>query len=88
MITLERLEEIFDESSSRPKDVDRHMKALTLLRDRIPYDVCESIIIGADHDKVFLCAVEYALPYMSEDDARALSNGSCFIEDDCFSMFV
>jgi hypothetical protein len=87
MITLERLEEILDESPES-KHTDRHMAALILLRDRIPYDVCKSIIIGADHDKVFLCEVEYALPYISEADAYILSASRCFIEDDCFSMFV
>jgi hypothetical protein len=87
MITEERLEEILDESHDS-KHADRQMAALILLRDRIPYDVCDSIICGADHDKVFLCSVEQVLPHISEEDAYILSASSVFIEDDSLSMFV
>jgi hypothetical protein len=47
MITREKLEKILDDDSKHPfqeKEVDHKMKALILLRDKIPYEVCKGII--------------------------------------------
>jgi len=46
MITREKLEEILDDDSKRlfqEKEIDHKMKALILLREKIPYEVCKVI---------------------------------------------
>jgi hypothetical protein len=93
MITREKLEEILDDDSKRPfqeKEVDYKMKALTLLREKIPYDVCGGIIVGAEHDQIYLCDLYEVLPYIDEDDAKILADCNLFIDSDCgcLSMFV
>ena len=93
MITREKLEEILDDDSKRPfkeKEVDHKMKALTLLRDRIPYEVCKGIIGGAEHDQIYLCDIDEVLPYINEEDANVLADCNLFIDSDCdcLSMFA
>ena len=93
MITREKLEEILDDDSKRSfkeKEVDHKMKALTLLRDRIPYEVCKGIIVGAEHDQIYLCDIDEVLPYINEEDANVLADCNLFIDSDCdcLSMFA
>ena len=93
MITREKLEEILDNYGKRPfkeKEVDHNMKALTLLRDKIPYEVCKGIIGGAEHDQIYLCDIDKVLPYINEDDAKVLADCNLFIDSDYdyLSMFV
>jgi hypothetical protein len=93
MITREKLEAIIYNASSRAflnEKIDHKMKALMLLRERIPYEVCSSIIGGAEHDQIYLCDVEEVLPYINEEDAKVLADCNLFIESDCdcLSMFA
>ena len=93
MITREKLEEIFDNDeiiAFREKDIDHTMKALTLLREKIPYDVCKSIIGCAEHDKIYLCDVDDVLEHINVEDAIILAECNMFLdeENDCFAMFT
>lgn len=93
MITRERLEEILKDESNTPfktKGVDHHFRAISLLRERIPYDVCREIIAGVDHDIIYLCDIDIVLPFISEEDLNILADCNLFVDDDndCLSMFV
>ena len=93
MITREKLEEILGNISKNPfqeKGIDHKMKALTLLRDKIPYEVYKGIIGAAEHDQIYLCDIDEVLPYINEDDAKVLADCNLFIENDndCLSMFA
>ena len=93
MITEERLREILSDDSKNPyktKGIDHDVLALNLLRNKIPYDVCKSIIGGAGHDEIYLCDVDEVLPYINEEDALILADCNLFIDEDndCLSMYV
>jgi len=93
MITREKLEEILENDSKHPfqeNNVDHKMKALTLLREKIPYNVCNCIIEAAEHDQIYLCDIDDVLPYINEEDAKVLADCNLFIDDDCdcLSMFT
>lgn len=93
MITREKLEEILDDDSKNPfqeKEVDYKIKALALLRDKIPYEVCKGIIGGVEHDQIYLCDIDEVLPYINEDDAKVLADCNLFIDSDydLLSMFA
>jgi hypothetical protein len=92
MITREKLQELLDDDNKSPyqeRNVDHKIKALTLLRSKIPYDVCSSIIGASEHDQIYLCDIDEVLPYINEDDAKVLADCNLFIDDDndCLSMF-
>jgi len=91
MVTREQLEEILDNKKPfQTKGVDHDFVVIKLLRERIPYEVCKSIISGADHDIIYLCEVDDALEYLNESAVYALADGNVFIEDDIdsFALFV
>jgi hypothetical protein len=70
--------------------LDYKVAAILTLRTRIPYDQCKAIIGAAEHDIIYLCDVEDALPYLTEDDARVLADCNIGIdkEFDCFFLFT
>jgi hypothetical protein len=90
MITREKIEEILSDKSAFKTKVDHDVTAINLLRLRIPYDSCKSIIGGAEHDVIYLCDVETALPYLDETDASILADCNVGIEEEfeCFYLFV
>lgn len=93
MITREQLEIALDDETKKSfitKNIDHDVKVITLLRERIPYDVCRGIIGGAGHDVLYLCDVEKALPYLTEDDLIVLADCNCWIDDevDSLALFV
>ena len=95
MITREQIEEAFeDEDEDRTpfttKNVDHTVRAITLLRERIPYEECKSIIGGAMHDMIFLCDVDVAIQHISEEDLAVLVDCNCFIDEDndCIALYV
>ena len=90
MITREKIEEILSDKSPFKATVDHDVTAINLLRLRIPYDSCKSIIGGAEHDVIYLCDVETALPYLDETDALVLADCNVGIEEEfeCFYLFV
>lgn len=93
MITREYIEIAFGDER-KPfqifKDIDYKFKAISLLRERIPYDICKNIIGGASHDKIYLCDVEDSLEYLSECDVDVLADCNMFIDSECecYAMFV
>jgi glycosyltransferase involved in cell wall biosynthesis len=92
MITREHLERFFNDDNVpfKTKGIDHDIVALNLLRNRIPYDKCKTIIQGADHDQVYLCDIEECLPYLNEEDLIVLADCNLFVDkdNDCLSMFV
>ena len=91
MMARETLRKIFfDEEPYKSGPIDYEMKALNLLRNKIPYDVCKSIIGGAGHDEIYLCDVDEVLPYINEEDVLILADCNLFIDEDndCLSMYV
>ena len=89
MITLEQIEVAFGDSrnSFKTKDIDHAFVAISLLRERIPYDVCKSIIGSSEHDILYLCAIDDAMPYLSEEDLAVLADCNMIIEYDSFALF-
>lgn len=91
MITIEKLKELLNDNKNpfQEKNVDYKIKALTLLRNKIPYDVCKSIICSAEHDKIYLCDVDDIIPYINDDDIKILADCNLFIDnDDCLIMYA
>ncbi len=95
MVTREQIEKYFGEdadveSSFGTNQFDDKLKALNVLRDRIPYDKADRIIVGAEHDIIYLVEVEEAMPYLNEEDLQALIDCNvCVNEDtDSFTMYT
>jgi hypothetical protein len=89
MITNERLLEIFETQACHTiKGMDYKATAITLLRSRIPYDTCKCILHAAEHDIVYLCDVEDALPYLSEEDAHMLAICNVGIDEEFESFYI
>jgi hypothetical protein len=89
MVTREQLEAALDDESKASfvtKNIDHDVKAINLLRERIPYEDCKSIIGGAEHDVLYLCDVEEALPHLTEEDLVVLADCNCWIDDDVDSL--
>ena len=92
MVTREQVDIALDDerkASFVTKNIDHDVKAISLLRERIPYEKCNSIIGGADHDILYLCDVEDAMPYLTEEDLVVLADCNCFIHnEEYFALFV
>ena len=89
MITREQLEIALDDETKESfltKGIDHDVVVINLLRERIPYEACRSIIGGAEHDKLYLCDVDKSLPYLTEDDLIVLADCNAFIDDDSDSL--
>ena len=83
MITKEQIETALDDESKVSfvtKNIDRDVKAITLLRERIPYEECKSIIGGAEHDVLYLCYVNEAIPHLTKEDLVVLADCNCWID--------
>lgn len=89
MITREKLDEILsDKSPFQEKNIDHGLKALMLLRERVPYDVCNNIISGAEHDQVYLCDIDEVLPYLTEEDVLILADCNMSIDSENERLFL
>lgn len=93
MITIEQIEKVFGDNRTPFKkniNVDHHFVAISLLRERIPYDKCKSIIQGAAHDIIYLCDVDDALEYLSEEDLEILADCNMWYDEDnqSFALYV
>jgi len=89
MVTLEQINEALGDDSKNPfqtKNIDYNVTAISLLRERIPYEECKSIIGGAEHDVLYLCDVEKALPYLTEKDLEILADCNVFYDEDSGSI--
>ena len=93
MVTREQIEEALNTDrkvSYVTKGIDHKAKAITLLRERIPYEKCRSIIGAAEHDIIYLCDVDKAIPHLTNDDLVVLADCNCCIEEefDCIYLFA
>lgn len=93
MVTRDQIETALDSESKAPfvtKNIDYDVKVITLLRERIPYEECESIITGAGHEKLYLCDVDKAIAHLTEEDLAVLADCNCWIDEDndCIALFV
>ena len=91
MITREQIEEALgpNKNAYKTKGIDYTTTAIYLLRERIPYEKCRSIIGGAEHDIIYLCDVDIALPYLSAEDLEVLADCNIWVEDgEYFGLFV
>lgn len=92
MITRKQIEEAFgdDRNAFKIKDIDHEVLAITLLRNKIPYEVCRGIIGGAEHDVLYLCDVDKVLPHLSEEDLDVLADCNVWLDDetDSLALFV
>ena len=95
MITREKFDQIFDDENTeieifREKGIDHIVKAISLLREKIPYDTCKSVIGCVEHDKIYLCDIDDVLEHIDEQDAIFLVECNLFIdaEFDCLAVFV
>lgn len=89
MITREQLEAALNDENKASfvtKNVDYGVKAITLLRERIPYEECKRIIGATKPDVLYLCSVEKALPYLTEEDLVVLADCNCWLDDDIDSL--
>jgi len=91
MVTIEQLEKALnddDKESYVTKNIDHMVRAIELLRERIPYKDCPSIIVSAEHDTMYLCDSMYVLPHLSEDDLIVLADCNVCLSDDQLYMFT
>lgn len=92
MITIEQIQEAFgdDRQPFKAKDVDHDIVAISLLRERIPYELCNAIIGGAEHDILYLCDIDYALEYLSVEDLEILADCNVWYDEDygTLALFV
>lgn len=70
------------------KQEDHTFKVIDLLRKRIPYSECHSIIIGAEHDKIYLSPIDISLQYLEFDDLAILVDCNITIGEGCLAIFV
>jgi hypothetical protein len=84
MITRHQIESIlgFNPISHQNVSEDYVTNVISLLRERIPHEVCNRIITGAEQDSVYLCSVEDVLPYLSSEDLDTLYDSFVWIERD------
>jgi hypothetical protein len=85
MVTREQIETVLDDENKASyvtKDIDHTVKAISLLRERIPYEKVRRIIKGASGGMLYLCAIEEAIPYLTEDDLVVLADCNCWLEKD------
>lgn len=96
MVTAEEIKNIFENKVSyKTRNIDHTFVAIKLLREKIPYDVCKSVIGSAEHDVVYLVDLNTAIPYLSLEDLEILADCNvciecavCIYEDSYFYLFV
>jgi hypothetical protein len=91
MITREQIEVALGDDRVVFKNIneDHDVVAISLLRSKIPSDICPEIIIGAEHDVVHLCDVEKSLPYLDENDLAILADCNVWVDEgENYALFV
>lgn len=93
-MTVEQIKQMFEEylniREEAPRPGDKKIQALSLLKNRIPFEECPSIIEATDYRTIYLCAVKDAAPYLNKDDIQNLKAYGVLIsyEKSNFYMFV
>jgi hypothetical protein len=91
MITREQIEtSLKNKSPFVTKNIDYDVTVINLLRQRIPYDECKSIIAGTGYDILYLCNVDIVINHLTEDDLIVLADCNCWIDksNECIALFV
>lgn len=91
MVTREELEEgLNDKKPFQTKNIDHDFRAISLLRERIPYDECKSIIDAAEHDIIYLCDIETVIKYITPEDILVLADCNVLFQEEyeCLALFV
>lgn len=93
MIKREQIESALNSDSKNcytTKNVDHDVIAVSLLRERIPYDIVKSIICAAEHDVIYLPDIEKVLPYLDKQDLIVLADCNVCIDKglDCMFLFI
>lgn len=88
MVTIEDVERFFGDNNTpfKTKDVDHNVVAISLLREKIPYESCKSIIQGAEHDVLYLCDVDEVLEHLSLEDLEILADCNVWYDEDNDSL--
>lgn len=85
----ERIIEILEQTQTkRESDVDRRFAAIELLRKRVPVKVCGAMPSAAEHDVLYICQIDEAAPYLSEEDVVALGEYGVHESYEAFALFV
>ena len=90
MVTVDQIEKTLsdDKDCYSNSGMDHVYTAVSLLRERIPYESCKRIIRAAEHDVIYLCDIDVAADYLTESDILVLADCNCGVENDCIYMFV
>jgi hypothetical protein len=93
MITIEQIRKAFGDDRTPyqiNKNVDCGFLVISVLRERIPYEKCKRILQGAEHDILYLCDIDEAIDYLSEEDLLILADCNVRLDEDSnsFALFV
>lgn len=92
MVTRNQIDIAFgdDKKCYQSGGIDYMVKAISLLRDKIPYDAVKSIISASKHDVLYLCDIEESIQHLSIDDLNILADCNvCINRDlDVFYLFT
>jgi hypothetical protein len=91
MITKEQLIEALNSDSRRPfqtMNVDHDFVAISLLRNKVPYEACKNIIGAAEHDVLYLCDIDKCIDYLDVADLEILSDCNVCYESDTESLYL
>ncbi len=88
MITIEQIEKTLGDNNTpyKTKDVDHDVLAISLLRKKIPYDSCKSIIQGAEHDILYLCDIDEVMEHLSLEDLEVLADCNVWYNEEHGSL--
>jgi hypothetical protein len=82
-MTLERLEEIFEETQSKWEG-DNAFQGLQILAKYTE----KNVICAAEHDIIYSINAEDVIEILSEEDAIKLAQLNWMLEDDYFACYV
>ena len=90
MITIQELNEAIDNEDVNKLvgEVDHDVQLISLLRNRIPYEECNSVICAAEHDQIWLVDANLACEYLLKEDLPIIQNSNCFIDNDSISLYI
>ena len=90
MVTRNQIEIAFgdDKKSYKTKNVDHAVLAISLLREKIPYESCKSIISASKHDILYLCDIEESMQHLSESDLQKLADCNVCVDRSLDSFYL
>lgn len=88
MVTINQIKDTLIPPLDIPLDVDGPAMVIALLRKRIPFKEVYNIIYGVDHEIIYLCTVDEAAPYLTEEDLRVLAYCGCELDENDYRLTV